>query len=218
MGRQPPTASMTAMLTWFLNCLLLICSLQAAASDPAFIRSFCISGCHRGRALTPVSRVGLQVRGFGKPAPDQKSNGVKRAKSSGQVEREQAASTFDSMKQRGVPEYEVWLRVKGDTSDKNWIPVGSMAVPRTADVQTGVTRAIYESEEQLQSGAFRMFPKLKQYEEFEYGFRLVDFPDEEIRVANKEDLVAQNEKSGLVQLFENFLLNPLNTDDQQKPN
>merc|ERR1712086_198906 len=199
----------------FAHAILLFITTSGIDQVSAFTSHHIVCRTTRGPSSAAVRRVGLQMMaGFGKASPNQtpKSN---KPKSAAAIEREKAGSTFDSMKKRGVPEYQMFLRVKGDTSDKNWIPVGSMAVPRTSDVQTAVTRAIYESEEQLQSGAFRMYPKLKEYDEFEYGFRLVEFPDEEIRIARKEALVEQNQKSGMVQLFENFLLNPLNTDDQE---
>ena len=75
-------------------------------------------------------------------------------------------------------------------TDGEWVPVGSMTIPRDASV----SKAIFEVEDKLVEGTFKVFPKLKAYAEFrkdkesifEYGFVLKAFPDEPITMAMKE--------------------------------
>jgi hypothetical protein len=109
-------------------------------------------------------------RGFGpeKPQPKVSQRSQERAKASQQLDR---------MKADGVPEFEVYLRVQGS---KNWFPVGAIAVQRSALIHN----AIFDNEEQLLQGAFRTFPILRKNQaNLEYGYRLKEFKDEEIKVA-----------------------------------
>ena len=87
-----------------------------------------------------------------------------------------AASRYDEMKDKGLPEFNIYIRIKG----KEWVPAGSMAVERS----NLISRAIFQQEKELLKGAVRLYPILRKYQEnLEYGYRLKEFPDEEITVA-----------------------------------
>ncbi len=110
--------------------------------------------------------------GFGKTQPQPKPS--KRV-----TERAQATKSFEKMKTEGVPEFEVYIRIQGK---KNWYPVGAIAVKRSAKI----THAIFDSEQQLLQGAFRLFPILrKNQNQLEYGYRLKEFKDEPIQLAER---------------------------------
>lgn len=109
-------------------------------------------------------------RGFGKSKPEPKIS--KRAE-----ERARASKQYDDMKADGIPEFEIYIRIK---DKKNWYPVGAIAVKRTSLIN----HAIFDNEAQLLQGAFRMFPVLqKNRTNLEYGYRLKEFKDEPIQVA-----------------------------------
>lgn len=109
-------------------------------------------------------------RGFGKAKPEPKIS--KRS-----VERARASKQYDEMKADGIPEFEIYIRIK---DKKNWYPVGAIAVKRTSLIN----HAIFDNEAQLLQGAFRMFPVLqKNRDNLEYGYRLKEFKDEPIQVA-----------------------------------
>jgi hypothetical protein len=47
-----------------------------------------------------------------------------------------------------------------------------------------ISRAIFQQEKELLQGVFRLYPKLRKFEnELEYGYRLKEFGDEEITIA-----------------------------------
>ena len=73
--------------------------------------------------------------------------------------------------------------VSADGSETSeWMPVGGLAVPRSNSVDTAVSMAIFNNEDELLKGAFRRFPKLKtSKDKFEYGYRLREFPEDEVR-------------------------------------
>ncbi len=113
--------------------------------------------------------------GFGK-APE-KPKVSKRAK-----ERAKAAEQMDQMRSDGLPEYEVYIRIK---DKKQWYPVGAMAVKSSRQIN----RAIYDSQDDLLQGAFRIYPVLrKNKDRLEYGYRLKEYGDEDIQVAVKPSL------------------------------
>lgn len=112
--------------------------------------------------------------GFGKP---------KQAKQPSKTadKRTAASKQYDKMKADGLPEFNIFVRVK---DKKNWFPIGSLAVNRSNQI----SRAIYQQEAELLQGAFRLFPVLrKSQSNLEYGYRLKEFPDEEIQVAVKPE-------------------------------
>lgn len=108
--------------------------------------------------------------GFGQPKQTKKP-------SKSAEKRAVAATQYDKMKADGLPEFNIFVRVK---DKKNWFPIGSLAVNRSNQI----SRAIYQQEAELLQGAFRLFPVLrKSQNNLEYGYRLKAYPDEEIQVA-----------------------------------
>ena len=87
-----------------------------------------------------------------------------------------AANKYDEMKGKGLPEFNVFIRIK----EKEWVPAGSMAVQRSNQI----SQAIFQQEAELLKGAIRLYPVLRNFKDnLEYGYRLKQFPDEEITVA-----------------------------------
>ncbi len=109
--------------------------------------------------------------GFGKKVHKEKKA------STGAAKRESASKQFDEFKSKGSPEYEIYIRIQ---NQKQWFPVGAIAVKRSNQI----CAAIYDNEEELQKGAFRLFPILKKNQDkLEYGYRLKEFKDEPIELA-----------------------------------
>jgi len=97
---------------------------------------------HSSFLLTPSStQLYAETKGFG-PA---KSKPEPRAKSSKQIQREKGAEKYDEISAKGGQEYNVFVRQFGADA-KSWLPCGSVAVPRGAQV----TDAIYANEKGLQ--------------------------------------------------------------------
>jgi hypothetical protein len=108
--------------------------------------------------------------GFGKAQA--KPNASKRA-----AVRTEAVKRYDKMKAEGIPDFEVYIRIQGK---KAWYPVGSIAVKRSDQIN----RAIFNSQDNLLQGAFRLFPILRKHQtQLEYGYRLKEFQDEPIQLA-----------------------------------
>ena len=108
--------------------------------------------------------------GFGKAQA--KPNVSKRA-----AVRTEAVKRYDKMKAEGIPDFEVYIRIQGK---KAWYPVGSIAVKRSDQIN----RAIFNSQDNLLQGAFRLFPVLRKHQtQLEYGYRLKEFQDEPIQLA-----------------------------------
>ena len=102
-------------------------------------------------------------------------------KSEGQKKREAESSKYDELAATGGQEYSIYVRQFG-SDDKSWFPCGAIAVPRGAQVSD----AIYANVEALKTAIVRTYPKLKGFEdEFEFGFNLKIFPDDEVEVAMK---------------------------------
>ena len=109
--------------------------------------------------------------GFGKVQPQQQK--VKKNK----AKRVAAARQYDEMKKSGLPEFNVYVRIQGQ---RNWFPVGAIAVSRSNQIN----KAVFEQEEELLKGAFRLFPKLRKHKnQLEYGYRLKEYNDEPIALA-----------------------------------
>ncbi len=130
--------------------------------------------------------------GFGQPT-------TPKPKSSKRIaEREKAASQLDKMRADGTPEFEVYARIQGK---KQWYPIGVVAVQRSSQIN----RAIYDSEEQLLQGAVRLYPVLRKYQgQLDYGYRLKEFKDEPIQLAEPPKSVTggvQNTIGKLTSLF-----------------
>jgi hypothetical protein len=109
--------------------------------------------------------------GFGKVQPKQKAAQKSKAK------RVAASRKYDEMKKSGVPEFNIYVRIKGQ---QQWLPAGSIAVNRSNQIN----QAVFEQEQELLKGVFRLFPKLRKHQNnLEYGHRLKEFKDEPIQVA-----------------------------------
>jgi len=106
---------------------------------------------------------------------------IKREKSAGQLKRDEQSSKYDEIANTGGQQYNIYVRQFG-SDDSTWLPTGSIAVPRGAQV----TDAIYANETNLKSAIVRTYPKLGGSEdEFEFGFNLKVYPDDPVEVANK---------------------------------
>jgi hypothetical protein len=108
--------------------------------------------------------------GFGKPParPQPSKRSVKRA---------EAAKQYEKMQSDKVPDFEIYIRIQGK---KSWYPVGSVAVKRSNQIN----RAIFDSQEELVQGALRLYPVLRKHQhQLEYGYRLKEFKDEPIQLA-----------------------------------
>ncbi|HEY9626185.1 MAG TPA: HHL1-like protein [Coleofasciculaceae cyanobacterium] len=128
--------------------------------------------------------------GFGKPRPQPKAS--KRSQ-----ERAVASTKYDKMKADGLPEYEVYIRIQ---DKKQWFPVGVISVQRSSQINA----AIFDSQEQLLQGAFRMFPILKKNQtQLEYGYRLKEFKDEPIQLAVKPATGAKGAWQGAIDGIKN---------------
>ena len=135
------------------------------------------SSVHRAAPAT------MMAKGFGK-APEQSAP---KPPSDGKKKRDAAAAKLDKLKATGNPEYMVSIRTVGAGGMSEWMPVGGLAVPRSNSVDTAVSMAIFNNEDELLKGAFRAFPKLKtSTDKFEYGYRLREFPDDDVKIAQKD--------------------------------
>lgn len=105
--------------------------------------------------------------------------------------------TYEKQAKRGVPEYNIFIRPTNG-SEAEWVPVGSMTIAR----DSSVSQAIFEVENELLKGTFKLYAKLKSYYEinkknnnvFEYGYCLKAFPDEQITVVSRPDPNSEDDK------------------------
>lgn len=126
------------------------------------------------RTVAPSTTLNMAPKGFG-PKKEKKQ------KSEGQVDREKKSSKYDEISSGGGQEYNIFVRQFG-SDDTTWLPSGSIAVPRGAQVAD----AIFANEEGIKVSISRTYPKLKGYEaEMEFGFNLKIYPDDPIEVAVK---------------------------------
>jgi hypothetical protein len=180
-----------------LSCVLL---LQLFAITCSFVqhRRFCV--VNNRNVLYNNDEVAssedVAVSGASKPISS-RGKGFGKVQEPVKVEEEKdiGTLTYERQAKRGVPEYNIFLRpVNG--SEAEWLPVGSMTVPRDRSVSV----AVFEVEEELLKGAFKLYPKLKAFREFrkdkgnlfEYGYVLKAFPDEPIVVAKRESPAEQS--------------------------
>ncbi len=118
--------------------------------------------------------------GFGKVQPQQQVAKKNKAK------REAASQKYNDMKKSGLPQFNVYVRIKGQD---NWFPVGSVAVNRSSQIN----QALFQQEDELLKGALRLFPRLRKHQaQLEYGYRLKDFNDEPIVVATRPTAAIPN--------------------------
>mmetsp|Transcript_2700 Transcript_2700/g.4033 ORF Transcript_2700/g.4033 Transcript_2700/m.4033 type:complete len:129 (-) Transcript_2700:125-511(-) len=120
-------------------------------------------------------------------------------KSPGQIQREKLANDYENLASSGVPEYNIFVRIKGK-DERDWVPAGTMAVPRTEKL----SNAIFEQRENLLTGVFRTFPKLEG-EDLEFGSNLKIYPDEPVKVISPEE-----KSSDLIKNWFESLISPLN--------
>ncbi|KAG5188321.1 hypothetical protein JKP88DRAFT_234329 [Tribonema minus] len=179
-----------------VKTLVLLPLLLVATSAFAPPSSRTVSSTRTCRASTCLTAKADEPKGFGKKAP----KAAPKEKSAAQIEREKAASAYDNLAASGVPEHNIWVRVKGG-GDQDWVPAGTMAVPRTEKV----ANAVFEQQEALLSGLYRVFPKLKG-EELEYGSNLKLYPDEAVKV-----LEPKEKSDDMIKNWFESLLSPINT-------
>jgi hypothetical protein len=118
--------------------------------------------------------------GFGKVQPQKQTAKKNKAK------RVAASQQYNEMKKSGLPEFNIYVRIKGQTQ---WFPAGSMTVDRSSQIN----QAVFQQEEELLKGVFRLFPKLRKHQsELEYGHRLKEFNDEPIVVATRPQGISGN--------------------------
>lgn len=118
--------------------------------------------------------------GFGKVQPQ------KQTAKKNKTKRVAASQKYNEMKKSGVPEFNIYIRIKGQ---KQWLPAGSMTVNRS----NLINQALFQQEDELLKGAFRLFPKLRKHQsELEYGYRLKEFNDEAITVATRPEATPVN--------------------------
>lgn len=123
----------------------------------------------------------------------------KKPKTAAKLEKERAASAYDAAKASGIPEYRVYVKVKGN---EDWAPVGCVTVPRSESV----SQSIYGNQEALVSAATAAYPGLKS-QELEFGYNLAVFPDEPVKAAVAEDAARSTNPFFK---FAKDLTNPLN--------
>lgn len=108
-----------------------------------------INSCYLSTSSSSSSTQ-LYAKGFGAAPPEP------RKKSEAQIDREQKASKYDDIAATGGQEYRIFVRQFG-SDDKSWLPVGSIAVPRGAQVSD----AVFANEEGLRTAIVRTYNKLK---------------------------------------------------------
>eukprot|EP00547_Thalassionema_nitzschioides_P014416 CAMPEP_0194243178 /NCGR_PEP_ID=MMETSP0158-20130606/8471_1 /TAXON_ID=33649 /ORGANISM="Thalassionema nitzschioides, Strain L26-B" /LENGTH=186 /DNA_ID=CAMNT_0038978405 /DNA_START=11 /DNA_END=571 /DNA_ORIENTATION=- len=149
----------------------------------------------------------LQAKGF---AGEEEKPQKKKEKSDGAKVREQKAEDYDRIAAAGGQEYSIFVRQFGD-EEGSWLPCGSIAVPRGAQVAS----VIFENEAPLKEAIVRTYPKLKGFEqEFEYGSNLKIYPDDPVEVATNRGARPQGLSVGN---WINSLLSPVDTSDSKIP-
>ena len=127
-------------------------SLKIAAVAIAAISTTCthaFAPSTTSRITSSTSNSELYAKGFGAPPPEP------RGKSEGQVDRDAKYSKYDDIAATGGQEYRIFVRQFG-SDDDSWLPVGSIAVPRNAQV----VDALFANESGLRESIVRTYPKL----------------------------------------------------------
>lgn len=115
------------------------------------------------------------------------------------AKRAAASRKYDQMKKAGFPEFNLYVRIKGQ---ENWFPVGSMTVNRS----TQINQSLFEQEQEFLKSIFHLFPKLRKHQNnLEYGHRLREFKDESIEVAIRPKLTTNIIQSTLANAKDRFL-------------
>ena len=132
------------------------------------------------------------------------------AQDGGRCERDAAGKAFDDLKASGRPVHGFIRTVDAAGTASDWNPVGGIAVPRSNSEEQALAMAIFNNEDDLLKGAYRAYPKLKvTSDKFEYGYRMREFPDDPIKIADPE--ATKESDNPLVNWF-NQLDNPFNRD------
>lgn len=128
-------------------------------------------------AVTPSTTLvsPLSAKGFAAPKKA-------RTKSAKKIEKERAAVAYDEAKAKGIPEYRVYVK----DEKTSWLPIGKVTVPRTEPVE----QAIFGNGEALESAARGSYAQLG--EDLEYGYNLAVFPDDPVRLADPQKVIANN--------------------------
>ena len=140
-----------------ITALAVVVASHAATTAQAFVApsspssaaavAFSSSSASSSPSILPLAAT---TKGFGSPPPEP------RKKSSGAVDRETKASKYDEIAGAGGQEYRVFVRQFG-SDDRSWLPVGSVAVPRGAQVSD----AVFANEDGLRKAIVRTYDKLK---------------------------------------------------------
>lgn len=155
------------------------------------------------------------------PAAPQKGFGKVVEKVEKVEEIDAGTRTYTSQAKRGVPEYNVFMRPTNG-SETEWVPVGSMTIPR----DTPVAKAVYEVEAELLKGTFKLYPKLKAFSDtrlnkegiFEYGYCLKAFPDEPITlIPSPESQAEEANNKGFFKNWLNSITNPIDNSALKNP-
>lgn len=162
----------------------------------SFVPSVFTLSSHRAECVCAPSCTRMVAKGFGKE-PDSKDIKA-RIPSGAEKARDAAAQRLEEMRAQGLPEFSVWVRLVEEKTDPEqpdfpWLPVGSLCVPRSSSI----CKAIYDVEEDLVKGVYRLFPNMKG-KEFELGWQNKEFTDEDIQVAKRPVL-------GLTSPIQSFL-------------
>jgi hypothetical protein len=130
--------------------------------------------------------------GFGKVQPQKQTAKANKAK------RAVASQKYDEMKQSGLPEFNIYVRIQGQGK---WLPAGSMTVNRS----NLINQALFQQEEELRKSVFRLFPQLRKHQEqLEYGYRLKEFNDEPIALATRPTATSNPIQSTITSVKERF--------------
>ena len=195
--------------SWVLVWVACVFSLQlSAAWQRQFLGKARVSSGVVGRQVVSSTRLFSETpKGFGKAVEKKVEVVVEDA----------GTRTYQSQAKRGVPEYNIFIRPRNGT-ETEWVPVGSMTIPR----DTPVGKAVFDVEVELLKGTFKLYPKLKAFSEtrankegiFEYGYVLKAFPDEEIKlIPSAEEQVEEANKKGFFQRWLGSVTNPLDASE-----
>ncbi|CAM9859055.1 unnamed protein product [Discosporangium mesarthrocarpum] len=173
---------------------------SSTARPAGFSRSWAGETC-AGSVSKATCRELSMKKGFG-PDPPKKNP---KPMSDKRKEAASAGSAYDDMAAAGIPEYNIFIKPKG-TDD--YLPCGVMTVPRS----TQVSQAVFEQEENLKKAAFKLYDKLQETEEFEYGYNLKMYPDDPVTPLEKRPPTT----NPIASFFEG-LMSPVNTSGMKGP-
>jgi Family of unknown function (DUF6523) len=139
-------------------------------SGVAFAGATCLPSCSRLPLTGPSCPVAGPrwsmgaKKGFG-PEPEAPREPSEKSKT-----RDAAGGRLESMRLKGMPEFSIWFRLlefdpeapaDADAPEFPWLPIGSLSIPRSGDIN----KAIYNVEEDLMAGLYKLFPNAKGKED-----------------------------------------------------